>query len=93
LIRFAIAKILIAMPTKEEEELNFRNDAIKTIQGLATENARLKKMYGKSKASSRGVSNSTMPKGLATLKDSIGSMGKPSAPYKSKNSLDLSDLT
>lgn len=87
------------MPTKEEQELNFRNDAIKTIKGLSEENARLKEMYGRKSrltASDIRARNSQMGsniKGLATLKNALGSIGSPKAPYKSKNSLDLSDLT
>jgi hypothetical protein len=82
------------MPTKEEEELNFRNDAIRTIKSLSEENTRLKSAYGRSRsrASRRESAESGMPRGLATLGNPLGNSTAPKTPYKKKGGFDLSDL-
>jgi hypothetical protein len=81
----------------ENEELNFRNEAIRTIRGLAEENIRLKQNYGRNRITAsdiraRNSKSSSSIKGLGTLGNPLGSVGKPKAPYKGSGGLDLSSL-
>ena len=83
--------------SNENEELNFRNEAIRTIRGLAEENMRLKQNYGRSRITAsdiraRNSKSSSSIKGLATLGNPLGANAAPKTPYKKKGGLDLSDL-